>query len=215
MSGLFVYRKNVPDRISGILGGLGAGALLSAIAFDLIPQADSLDLQIIALWALIGAAVFLVGDAAIDRHYSGGGDISSAMGIIIGSVVDGVPESIILGMQIAAGDKLSIGFVAAIVLSNIPQAVAPSVDLRKAGWSIAKTARLWAIVILACGIACALGYFLGDVFSSNGDRMAALASGGLLAMLTNSLMPFSYSRAGQWAGVATVIGFFGAMALPS
>lgn len=214
-SGIFVYWKKVPDRISGILGGLGAGALLSAIAFDLVPQADSLDAYIVAVWALIGAAVFLIGDFVIDRKFSGGDDVSSAMGIIVGSVVDGVPESLILGMQVASGDKLSIGFVAAIFLSNIPQAVAPSVDLRNAGWSISKTGRLWAIVVLACGIACALGYFFGDMFSSNGDRMAALATGGLLAMLTNSLMPFSYERAGKWAGVATVVGFFGALALPS
>ena len=45
--------------------------------------------------------------------------------------------------------------------------------------------------------------------------MAALATGGLLAMLTNSLMPFAYERGREWAGVATVVGFFGALALPS
>jgi ZIP family zinc transporter len=70
------------------------------------------------------------------------------------------------------------------------------------------------MVVIGCGVAAGLGYFLGEQFSSSGARLAALASGGLLAMLTNSLMPFSFERGREWAGVATVIGFFGAMALP-
>ena len=67
---------------------------------------------------------------------------------------------------------------------------------------------LWALVVLACGVAAALGFLLADqTGAATGDRMAALAAGGLLAMLTNSLMPFAYERAGSLAGVATVVGF--------
>jgi ZIP family zinc transporter len=66
--------------------------------------------------------------------------------------------------------------------------------------------------VLACGVAAALGYLLGSVGGATGDRMAALAAGGLLAMLTNSLMPFAYQRGGNLAGLWTVVGFAVAVA---
>jgi zinc transporter, ZIP family len=130
------------------------------------------------------------------------------MGIIVGSVVDGVPESIIFGVQIATGFPISVSFLAAVFVSNIPQAIAPSADLAAAGWKPSRLGRLWVLVVLACGVAAALGYLASGLGSAvNGDRMAALAAGGLLAMLTNSLMPFAFERGGQLAGAATVVGF--------
>jgi ZIP family zinc transporter len=82
----------------------------------------------------------------------------------------------------------------------------PSRDSRT--WSARKLGTLWGGVVLACGVASALGYLVADSISdANGDRMAALAAGGLLAMLTTSLMPFSQERAGWLAGAGTVVGF--------
>ena len=167
----------------------------------------------VALWALTGAAIFIVGDKVLEKRFGSEG-AGGAMGIVVGSVVDGVPESLILGTQIATGTAISIGFIVAVLVSNVPQALAPSVDLRRAGWRLGRTTRLWAGVVVACGVAAVLGYFLGTAFDATGARMAALATGGLLAMMTNSLMPFAFERGGDWAGVATVIGFFGALALP-
>ena len=71
-----------------------------------------------------------------------------------------------------------------------------------------KLARLWLVVVLACGVAAALGFLATNATSSaQGDRAAAIAAGGLLAMLTNSLMPFAFDRGKNLAGVATVVGF--------
>ena len=88
-----------------------------------------------------------------------------------------------------------MGFLAAVFVSNIPQAIAPSADLFANGWSPRRLGTLWLLVVLACGVAAALGYLATneapDVY---GDRAAALAAGGLLAMLTNSLIPFAYER---------------------
>ena len=68
--------------------------------------------------------------------------------------------------------------------------------------------RLWVMVVLGCGVAAGLGYLLTTATSdAYGERAAALAAGGLLAMLTNSLIPFAYERGKQLAGVATVVGF--------
>lgn len=214
LSGMAVYKLTIPPKVTGILAGLGAGLLLNAIAFDLMPDASSLSDAGIAGWALAGAAVFIVGDRLVERKFGTEG-VGAAMGIVVGSVVDGVPESMILGTQLSAGLSISVAFVAAILISNIPQAVAPSVELRNAGWSIWRTSKLWGLVVVASALASVLGYFLGTTVGTDGAPMAMLATGGLLAMMTNSLMPFAFEKGGEWAGVATVVGFVGALALPS
>jgi len=208
LAGLFACWVQVPARIVGILAGFGAGALIAAITTDLVVEArDALDQSEFALWMLIGAAVFLLSDAAVEKRFGATG-VGGAMGIVVGSVVDGVPESFIFGAQVGTGLPISISFLAAVLVSNIPQSIAPSADLAAAGWGARRIGILWLWVVLACGAAAAVGYLLTDVSSeATGARMAAIAAGGLLAMLTNSLMPFAYERGRSLAGVATVVGF--------
>lgn len=225
LSGLVVYVVNVPRRIVGVLAGYGAGALLGAIAFDLIPESEQLDTVQSAIWLLAGAAVFVAADWFVESRMGGGEDDAapegdgggegaqrdndggSPLGIVVGAVVDGIPESMIFGIQLAAGVPLSAAFVAAVFVSNIPQALAPSVDLARTGWTPIRLGAMWAIVVVACGLTAGLGYVVGDAFGLVGDRAAAFAAGGLLAMMTNSLMPFAFSRGGAAAGVMTVVGF--------
>ena len=207
VAGLIVCWIKVPTKVVGILGGFGAGAMIAAVAFDLVPEAQVLDEWQFALWMLVGVAVFLLGDRIVDRRFGSEG-VGGAMGIVVGSVVDGVPESLILGIQVGTGVTISLGFVAAVFISNIPQAVAPSADLVAGRGGPRRQGRLWFTVVLACGIAALLGYLATDISgAAQGDRAAALAAGGLLAMLTNSLMPFSFERGGELAGAATAVGF--------
>lgn len=207
LAGIIVCWVTVPRRLIGILAGFGAGAMIAAISFDLLAEADGLERWELAAYMLIGVATFMIGDRIVERKFGEGGE-GGAMGIVVGSVVDGVPESIIFGIQLATGLPMSASFLAAVLVSNVPQAIAPSADLATSGWGVMRLARLWTAVILACGVAAALGYLAGDVSSSvTGAGMAALAAGGLLAMLTNSLIPFAYERGGEWAGMATVVGF--------
>jgi ZIP family zinc transporter len=206
-AGLLVCWIDIPPRVVGVLAGFGAGALIAAVSFDLIGQAEHLDTWQLALWMLVGLVVFLGGDYVVERRFGSEGT-GGAMGIVVGSVVDGVPESVIFGIQVATGFPISLSFLTAVFVSNIPQAVAPSADLHTAGWSVRRLGGLWLLVVVACGVAAALGFLAADAFSgATGDRMAALAAGGLLAMLTNSLIPFAYERGRALAGVATVIGF--------
>jgi zinc transporter, ZIP family len=207
LAGLIVCWVTIPERVVGILAGFGAGALIAAVAFDLVGEAEALGNGQFALWMLIGVSIFLAGDALVERRFGTAG-VGGAMGIVVGSVVDGVPESIIFGIQVGTGFPISISFLAAVFVSNIPQAIAPSADLAKAGWSARRLGVLWGGVVLACGAAAALGYLATDAFSAaQGDRAAALAAGGLLAMLTNSLMPFAFERGRALAGAATALGF--------
>lgn len=207
LAGLLVFWIDVPRRVVGALAGFGAGAMVAAIAFDLLAEAEGLDGWQLGLWMMVGVAIFLVGDAIVERRFGGEG-VGGSMGIIVGSVVDGVPESMIFGIQLAAGIPVSVAFLGAVFVSNIPQAVGPSAELAAAGWTRARLGRVWLMVVLGCGVAAALGFLMVDISSSvEGSRLAALAAGGLLAMLTNSLIPFAYERGGQIAGVATVVGF--------
>jgi ZIP family zinc transporter len=201
------------------------------VSFDLLPEADALGDLGLTSWLLIGAGVFVGGDWLVDRRFGGavatpatgpegdqgvtgqaaGSDqeedgAQGALGIVLGSVVDGVPESLIFGIGVAAGNPVSTSFLAAVIVSNIPQALAPSAELAAAGWSRARLCVMWGSVVVACGVASWLGYLVGSA-GGNGDRMAALAAGGLLAMLTDSLMPFAYRRGRNLAGVWTVVGF--------
>jgi ZIP family zinc transporter len=207
LAGLVVCWITVPRTVVGVVAGFGAGAMVAAISFDLLAETEGLDSWELGLWMLVGVAIILLGDLLVERRFGDEGT-GGAMGIVVGSVVDGIPESIIFGIQLATGLPVSVSFLAAVFVSNIPQAVAPSSDLAAAGWGVRRLGGLWLLVVLACGAAAALGYLGADLNSDvNGTRMAALAAGGLLAMLTNSLMPFAYERGGQLAGVATVVGF--------
>jgi ZIP family zinc transporter len=215
LSGLVVYYVTIPKRIVGWLAGFGAGALISAVAFDLIAQ-DQMegvsDLEI-ALWLLIGALVFIGGDRLVESRFGDGG-AGGALGIVLGAVVDAIPESIILGIQVALGIPVSAAFIFAVWISNIPQSLAPSVDLAEDGWSKAKVALMWSGVVVASSLAAGLGFLAASNISGvNGARMAALAAGGILAMLTNSLMPFAYERGGNLTGIWTVVGFAIAFAM--
>ena len=207
IAGLAAAWITVPRRIVGILAGFGAGAMIAAIAFDLVLQAEALPRAEFAIWMLAGVAIFIVGDQIVERRFGSEG-AGGAMGIVVGSVVDGVPESVIFGIQIGVGMAISPSFLGAVLVSNVPQAIAPSADLAASGWGPRKLGTLWGAVVLACGIAAALGYLATTIAPGvTGDRAAALAAGGLLAMLTNSLMPFAFERGGWMAGVATAVGF--------
>lgn len=206
LAGLAVYWVRPSQKVIGCLAGFGAGALISAVAFDLVPEADVLSGWELPLWFLIGALVFVVADNFVEKKF-GEGDDAGPLGIVVGSVVDGVPESLIFGIQIAAGSPISAAFVAAVFISNLPQALAPSAALAESGWAKAKMAGMWGMVVIACAVTAWLGYLGGDSLGSTGGRAAALAAGGLLAMLTDSLMPYAFQKGGAQAGVWTVVGF--------
>ena len=138
LSGLAVYVVRVPRRAVGILAGYGAGALLGAIAFDLIPESEVLDTLEIAAWLLVGAGVFVVADRFVESRFGEG--VAGPLGIVVGAIVDGVPESLIFGIQMAAGQGLSPAFLAAVFISNIPRRsprrwISRSRDGHRHGWA--------------------------------------------------------------------------------
>ena len=212
LSGLAVFRIRVPNSVAGDLAAFGGGGLIAAVAMDLIPGTAALQVAQVAMWMLIGAGTFIAGDKLVGRKFGSEG-AGGVLGIVVGSVVDGVPESIIFGIQLARGASISAAFIAAVFVSNIPQALAPSAGLAASGWSWLRVSTLWMRVVLACGAASILGYVVATAVGGvNGSRMAAFAAGGILAMITDSLIPFANERSKR-AGLWTVVGFCSALAM--
>ncbi|MCZ6457068.1 MAG: hypothetical protein O6650_07460 [Actinobacteria bacterium] len=213
IAGLVVYRFSFTAKVIGGLAGFGAGALISAVSFELIPAAADLATVGSALLILVGAAIYILADRAVEARY-GADDPDNPLGIVVGAIVDGIPESFIFGIAVTTGDPISIAFVAAVWVSNVPQALAPSSSLAAGGWSVWKTASMWGGVVLACAVTAFVGYLIGEnVTGATGAAAAAIAAGGVLAMLTDSLMPFAFNKGGRMAGLWTTVGFAGTLLL--
>ena len=205
ITALVVYRFTFSDRVVGQMAGLGAGALLGAAAFQLVPEAQaSLKSLEIGVWLLIGAAVYVVADTLIAKRFGEGG----AMGIVVGNINDALPESLIFGIQLGTGMAFSPALAVSVWVSNIPQALPPAADLRKQGWPARRQVLLWGSVVLLSGVLAAVGYALAQQFGDvGGARIAAFTIGGLIAMLTTSLIPFAYDKGKLAAGMWAVVGF--------
>ena len=134
--------------------------------------------------------------------------------LALGALLDGIPEQMVLGIGIAAGDGVSLSLLAAIFVSNLPEAIGASTDLRAARRSRATILRMWLAVAAVCTLATVVGYALAD--ATSGDFQAAIngfAAGALLVMLIDSMIPEAAAKARRPAGLATVLGFAVAAAL--
>src|SRR5690349_11802922 len=149
---------------------------------------------------MVGALVFYLGDKVIDsmggadRKRSGGqqeGD--NALGIVLGAVLDGIPESVVLGAGLLAGEGVSTAFIVAVFMSNLPEGLGGSTGLRKAGWSHGQIIGLWSVVALVSAASSALGYVALDGASPDITAFTlAFAGGAVLTMLADTMMPEAF-----------------------
>jgi ZIP family zinc transporter len=201
-----------PDRQVGIVLAFGAGALISAVSFELVEEGTNVGTSgSVGLGLAVGALVYFVADRAVERGSTGGGSA-----LALGAFLDGIPEQAVLGISIAGGEGVSIGLLAAIFVSNLPEAMASATEMRASGVSPARIGRLWAAVAVVCTLASAAGYAIAD--ATGGSLQAAIdgfAAGALLVMLTDSMIPDATAKAGRVAGLMTVLGFAVAAALSS
>jgi zinc transporter, ZIP family len=212
---LVAYVVTPSPKFIAVVMALGAGLLIGSISFELIDEAiQSTEIAIVGVYTLIGAATFTVGNRVLDRK--GGGDRKDADGgqadgsplaIVLGSVLDGVPESFVLGLTILQGG-VSVALLIGIVLSNLPEGLSSSSGLRIAGWTRARVVRLWVIVIVVSAVSAALGYALLDpTHGHTGSFAQGFAAGALLAMITDTMLPESYDVEKISTGSLVAIGF--------
>ena len=213
----------IPVRVLGMVMGFGAGVLISALAFDLVEEAveTSAGEGGVAVGLLTGAVVFFAGDALIDRMGGEGRKASdgsqaegSGLAIVLGAVLDGIPESIVLGLGLLAGEGVSVAFIAAVFISNLPEGLAATTGLVASGWTRGHVLLLWAGVAFVSALSALLGYVVFDGASPGTVAFVlAFAGGAILCMLADTMMPEAFAHEGRLVGLFTAAGFALAFAL--
>ena len=200
----------------------GSGILVSASAFDLMDEAFShAGLAPAASGFLVGAAAFTVGAIIIARR---GGrhrkrssrvdEAGNAAAIAFGSVIDGIPEAMVIGLMLIDGEGIAIATLAAIFLSNIPEALSSSAGMRAAGRSAGYIFGLWGAIAVMSGVFALIGYagFAGASPATVAFTQA-VAAGALLAMIADTMIPEAFHDAEDAAGLVTALGFISGFAL--
>jgi ZIP family zinc transporter len=221
---LIAFFLDVPKHIQGLILAFGAGTLFGAVAYELFEEAVQLSVSGIdvAIGFGLGALVFYLGSLAIDRLSPGGPEgmtskrdpRTGGLALVLGSVLDGIPESIVLGLSLLAGEGVSVAVLAAVFISNIPEGLSASEDLSASGTQRRNIVGVWAIVILASALASAFGFgVLGQMGPHVVVLLDSFAAGAILAMLAESMIPEAYEEGGRAVGLATTLGFAIAAAL--
>jgi ZIP family zinc transporter len=208
-------------RITGLVMGFGAGTLLSAIAYELVPISSLSHSLGIGIAFILGTATYYVGDRIIDgaggahRQDIGGDEAHGGSGaaMFLGALLDGIPESFILGITVASGNKISIAFVVAVFVSNVPQGVAGTSALQAAGYTSRRIFRMWTALTIASACSSGLGYLVANARHVTGIYAEAFAAAAVLTMLADSMMPEAFENGGTATGILTVAGYFVAAAL--
>jgi zinc transporter, ZIP family len=210
-------------RVIALIMAFGAGVLISAVAFDLVEEAaeKSSGQGGVAAGLFVGCGVFFGGDYLISRL--GGGDRKDADGdqeggsplaIVLGTVLDGIPESMVIGLTIYEGGAVGAAYLAAVFISNLPESISSTTGLLSSGWKKSRVLGMWVGIAVVSGLASVAGYGLfQDSSPATIAFVLAFAAGAILTMLANTMMPEAYERGGKLVGVVTTLGFAVAYAI--
>jgi zinc transporter, ZIP family len=204
-------------RLIGLIMGFGAGVLISAVAFDLVEESVSIASSNVAVLVGIfaGCGAFFGGDVLIDglgggdrKDSAGAQESGSPLAIVLGTVLDGIPESLVIGLTIFQGGEVGAAYLAAVFISNLPEALSSTAGLAAGGWRRSSILLMWTAIALVSGLASLLGYGLFQNSSPNVVAFVlAFAAGAILTMLADTMMPEAYEHGGKLAGVVTTLGF--------
>ena len=217
IGGILALAVKIPLRVIGLIMAFGAGVLVSAVAFDLVEEAQSAtdDNWAVLVGLFVGCGVFFGGDVLIDRM--GGGDRKdaggaqqegSALAIVLGTVLDGIPESMVIGLTIFQGGAVGAAYLTAVFISNLPEAISSTAGLRLGGWRTPRILGLWVAIAIVSAFASLVGYAVFQDASGNVVAFVlAFAAGAILTMLADTMFPEAYENGGKLVGVITTLGF--------
>jgi ZIP family zinc transporter len=221
---VLAVRARLSNRVIGSVMGFGAGALIGAIAYELVPESliGGSGMDIFAAFAA-GTLTFFACDWLIDNR--GGrhrkkiagerppGEGSGAA-IFLGTLLDGIPESLTLGLGLALGGAISAAFLTAVFVSNIPEGIAGTTSLLAEGHSRRQVLWMWIGLVIASAAAAAVGYAAVRFTPiADGRLIQGFAAGGVLIMLADVMMPEAFKEGGKIVGLLTTLGFLTAAIL--
>ena len=142
------------------------------------------------------------------KHSSGAQEAGSPLAIVLGIVLDGIPESLVLGLTVLQAGSVSVAMLVAVFLSNLPEAIAATTGLGTAGWTRSRILYLWILVIAVSGLASLAGFaFLDSASPTLVAFVLAFAGGAILTMLADTMMPEAFEHGGELVGIFTTVGF--------
>lgn len=223
----------LPKRVMAIIMAFGSGVLISALSIDLMSDAFEMsrDALLLSICFLAGAAVFVLGDMWVDKlggnkrkiaHIPATYDTSeeeentSGIAILLGTILDGIPESLVMGATLAMDTSNTGGlvFVAAVFLSNFPEGISGTLAMKQSQYSNKNILFTWGLMMLITIVFTIIGYtFLGNSPNEIKVGFMTFASGAILAMLCDSLLPEAFKVGGKWTGFAGACGFITAFLL--
>ncbi|MRH44279.1 ZIP family metal transporter [Aquibacillus halophilus] len=216
---LIVLQFSIPKKIIGYIMALGTGALIGATTYELLEGALEMSgfLQI-AIGFLGGALAFTVVDIIVSRK---GGkkrkepeknneddSTNSGLGIFIGTIMDTLPESAMIGMSLIGGESVSLALVISIFISNLPEGLSSTVGLQKSGYSKKKIILLWLLVVFFSALSSLGGVLLQGASNDIKAIMSAFAGGAIISMVASTMMPEAFKEGGPGVGFITAIGVF-------
>jgi zinc transporter, ZIP family len=213
------FVPHISQRVLASITAFGAGVLISALSFELVEEAQERGgMWPTALGFLIGALLFTLANIWINsmgghgRSRSGRHQVDASEGgglaIAVGALLDGIPESIAIGVSLLAERQLAYVALIAIFLSNLPEGLASATGMRKAGRSTLYIFCVWGGIALACGVSA----MLGNLLFAHADPkiiavVLAIAAGAILALIVNNLIPEAFQVTHEYSGLITVLGF--------
>ena len=229
LGALVAYTLSLPHRLIAAVMAIGSGVLISAVAFELMDEAyrqGGFDTS--AIGFIGGAVVYTIANVVISRrgarhrkrsgsnpgesqqHSSEG----SGLAIAVGALLDGIPESVVIGASLLGGNSVSLVTVAAVFLSNVPEGLSSAAGMRKAGRSATYIFGIWGGIAIASGLAALIGNLA--LAGADPDTLAltnAVAAGAILAMIVDTMIPEAFEDTHEYAGLITVLGFLAAFTL--
>lgn len=217
IGGVIASRISLSKKILGWIMAFGAGALISAVAYELTYEAvkDGQGSGYPAYGFFAGAFTFFVSDYLIGKvgadkrkSLSASHESGLVVPMVLAIILDGIPESIVIGLGLFEGGAISISMLVAVFISNLPESIAGTSGMKSGGWGRGKIFLLWFIIAVVCGLSTVAGFALFEGVDVKWlSFIQAFAGGAILLMLSNTMIPEAYEYGGKPAGVFTVLGF--------
>lgn len=198
---------NASQRAIGLVMGFGAGALIASVSFELTEEAfDRAGGVPLAVGLAAGALTYFVGDLLIDRM--GDGSDQTALALLLGAGLDGIPESLIIGLSLTLGGTVETAFLVSVAVSNIPEGLASASAQHRAGEPTGPILARWAVIVAMSAVFGAIGFAVFDELPARAVAVTqAFAAGALLTMVMDTMAPEAFRDAGRLTGLIAVAGF--------